>query len=170
MPLTITTAIILGTVSCAQQPGAGDRRQLASAKAPAVVPFAAFLAGVRSASYRSYAGRPGTRVRDEQAFEEMRGFVLARYSDARVARSYMAAGAVFDCTEGSGASPLPPAPAGSPTTPAQTTPAQTEPCPDGSVPVRRITLLELVRFPTLRQYLGKSLGGAGAPPPAGPSR
>jgi hypothetical protein len=39
-------------------------------------------------------------------------------------------------------------------------------CPEGTVPVRRITLEDLTRFPTLRAFMRKGPGGAGRPPRA----
>src|ERR1039457_606311 len=86
-PLAIVTLLL--TVSCTQQAGAGDAGDMVGLY-PAV-PFGAFLASVASASYRQYAGRPGARVRDQQAFDEMRSYLLARYHGARAVRSYTAA-------------------------------------------------------------------------------
>jgi hypothetical protein len=131
------------------------------------VPFDLFLEGVRSASYRDYAGHPATRARDQQAFEEMRNFLLARYQGAHVVRSYAAGGAVFDCIERVGAPADPPAPASAPAGSSGTYAAsgQTQACPDGTVPVRRLTLHDLVRFATLRQYLAKGPGGPDRLPP-----
>jgi hypothetical protein len=90
-------------------------------------------------------------VRDEQAFDAMRRYLLERYRNADVARSYAAGGAVFDCIRRGGA----------PTAAA----AAASPCPDGTVPVRRITLAQLVRFATLRSFMDKGPGTATEPPP-----
>ncbi len=163
-PLAIVALLL--AVSCTQQAGPGDAGDMAGVY-PAV-PFGAFLTSVASASYRQYAGRPGARVRDQQAFDEMRSYLLARYHGARAVRSYTAAGIMFDCLAQNGSSVPPPAGAPSIHTGSSASgapAAQKGTCPDGSVPVRRTTLEELVRFPTLRQYLAKSPGGSGALPP-----
>jgi hypothetical protein len=39
-------------------------------------------------------------------------------------------------------------------------------CPKGTIPVRRVTLEDLTRFPTLRAFMRKGPGGAGRPPRA----
>lgn len=109
-------------------------------------PAARFLDGVRTARYADFAGRPGTRVASEQAFEEMRRYLLDRYGTAPVSRSYLLGGATFDCL----------GPASQPATDA--------PCPPGTAPVRRVSLDELTRFPTLQAFLGKDPGGGGLPP------
>jgi hypothetical protein len=112
--------------------------------------FAAFLDGVRSARYADFAGRGGAAVRDEAAFEEMRGYLIRRYGEAVPAGSVTdPAGAVFDCLS------FPPSPHPS---------AAVTGCPAGSVPVRRVTLDELVRFATLADFLGKGPPGEGVPP------
>jgi hypothetical protein len=131
-------ALLLLITAC----GTPDR----AAGPPGPVPFADFVAGVQRARYGDYAGRPGTEVRSEAAFEEMRRYLLDRYATARVSHSYAQGDATFDCV-GSGG----PAPSGSA-------------CPPGSVPVRRVTLAELVHFPTLQSFLGKDPGGGGLPP------
>ena len=139
------TVIMLVAAACGQLAGdpgnVGDRGGKDTA---GTVPFGVFLEGVRSASYRDYAGRPATRVRNKQAFEEMRNFLLARYQGAHVVRSYAAGGAVFDCIEQVGAPADPPAPASAPAGSSGTYAAsgQTQACPDGTVPVRRLTLHE----------------------------
>jgi hypothetical protein len=182
-PFNIVTALFLASCAAVAGTGSGNRDEPAGTGSAAVVPLPAFLASVRSANYGDYTGQAGTRARDQQAFEEMRGFVLARYHDARVRRSYAAGGIVFDCIEQSGpatvppSAAVPPAPAAVPPRSAAVPPgssaaAQSEPapCPVGSVPVRRITLGELVRFPTLSDFLGKSPAGPGRLPRAGPPR
>jgi hypothetical protein len=112
----------------------------------APVSFADFVAGVQRARYADYAGRPDTRVQDEPAFEEMRRYLLDRYGTARVEHSYVLAGTTVDCLPSAGSA----------------SPGSV--CPQGTVPVRRITLVELVRFPTLRSFLGKAPDGGGLPP------
>jgi Neprosin len=39
-------------------------------------------------------------------------------------------------------------------------------CPEGTIPMRRVTLEDMTRFPTLRAFMQKGPGGAGRPPRA----
>jgi hypothetical protein len=169
MPLAVVTVLIVA--ACGQAAGSAAGGGARGAGAAKVIPFAVFLEGLRSASYADYAGRPGTRVRSQQAFAEMQTFLLARYADVRVIRSYASGGAVFDCTRQTAPLAHQPQPAGIPAgaagTPQVMVQAQT--CPHGSVPVRRMTLSDLVRFPSLNQYLSKGPGGSGQLPPTGNS-
>jgi hypothetical protein len=167
VPLAIMTVLVVA--ACGQASGSGGEAQ--GTDAAKVVPFAVFLDGLRSASYADYAGRPGTRVRSQQAFAQMQRFLLARYADVRVIRSYASGGAVFDCTRQTAPLAHPPEPTGIPAGAAGTSEAavQAQACPHGSVPVRRMTLSDLVRFPSLSQYLGKGPGGPGQLPPTGTS-
>jgi hypothetical protein len=112
----------------------------------AVVPFSEFLAGVTSATYRQYADQPGTKVRDSAVFDQMRTYLLDKYQQARVTRTFPADGGVFDCIAQAG-----------PTGPAGT-------CPAGSIPTRRVTLADLVRYPTLQQFFSKGPDGTGQLP------
>jgi hypothetical protein len=86
MPLAIMT--VLAVAACGQGAGSGTGGEARATDAAKVVPFAVFLEGVRSASYADYAGRPGTRVWSQPAFAQMQTFLLARYKDVRVVRSY----------------------------------------------------------------------------------
>lgn len=159
---------VLMTAACAQ-PTEPGHVETASAKTR-VEPFAEFLKDVSAARYRDYAGKPGTRVRSEAAFNEMRGYLLTRYRDADVRQSYDADGVVFDCLVTQAATASPGKPASNPSSAATAGPAagQQAACPEGSVPVRRVTMAELARWPTLQQFLGKSPGGEGNLPPAPP--
>jgi hypothetical protein len=162
VPLAI--AAVLAVTSCAQQAAAGPGGDQPD-PGPAV-PFGTFLASLGSQTYRDYAGRPGTRVLSQQAFDEMRSYLLAYYHGARAVQTHVLSGAVIDCLARGGTPANPPAPAAAPTgSPA--TAAQPAICPPGSIPVRRLTLGQLVRFPTLQHYLAKSPGGSGQLPPAG---
>lgn len=143
-------AVVLVTAGCASTQGAA-----AGGSAPES--FDAFLASVSAATYQDYASKPGARVRSASAFQQMREYILTRYQGAQVARSFADAdGAVFDCVR------QPSAKAGPTNMPdARDTPGA---CPSGTVPTRRITLSDLVRFPTLQQFFGKSPGGTGQLP------
>src|SRR5215469_6121112 len=169
MPLAIVT--VLAVAACGQAAGSGTGGAARGTDAAKVVPFAVFLEGLRSASYADYAGRPGTRVRSQQAFAQMQTFLLARYKDVRVIRSYASGGAVFDCTRQTAPLAHPPEPTGISAGAAGTSEAavQAQICPHGSVPVRRMTLDDLVRFPSLSRYLSKGPGGSGRLPPTGSS-
>jgi hypothetical protein len=150
--------VLLAMTSCgvpngnAASPGPGVSGASQPAPSAGAEPVAGFLAGVRSARYADYAGKPGTQVASEPAFEEMRRYVLDRYGTAPVSRSYLLGGATFDCV---GTASAPAADAG---------------CPPGTAPVRRVTLAELARFPTLQAFLGKDPGGGGLPPVPPPTR
>jgi len=169
MPLAVMTVLVVA--ACGQAAGSGTGGAARGTGAAKVVPFAVFFEGLRSASYADYAGRPGTRVRSRQAFAEMQTFLLARYKDVRVVRSYSSEGAVFDCTRQTGPLAHPPEPtdAGAGAAGASEVAVQAQICPHGSVPVRRMTLGDLVRFPSLSQYLSKGPGGSGRLPPTGSS-
>jgi hypothetical protein len=169
MPLAIMTVLVVA--ACGQAAGSGTGGEARGTDAAKVVPFAVFLEGLRSASYADYAGRPGTRVRSRQAFAEMQRFLLARYKDVRVIRSYASGGAVFDCTRQTGTLAHPPEPTDvtAAAAGASEATAQAQICPPGSVPMRRMPLSDLVRFPSLSQYLGKGPGGPGQLPPTGSS-
>lgn len=165
----VLTGLLLAA-GCAQPAGPGPGAPPVST--PAVVPFATFLAGVTAARYRDYAGRPGTAVRDRAAFEQMRRYLLRRYRATAVSHSLASGDAVIDCVRAPGrpVSPPDPATAPSPPPPAATATATDHPpapaagCPEGTVPVRRVTLDELVRFPTLADFLAKGPGRESLPP------
>jgi len=172
-PLAVMTVLL--TASCGQPGRSAPKASSGHDSRAAIVPFSTFLASLQSASYRDFAGQPQAQVRNERAFDQMRAFLLAKYDNARVVHSFTDGSAVFDCTAQTvHASPPPPAdpPAGSATATASAS-AAAQPngpgCPVGSIPVQRLTLTDLVRFPTLTQYLGKSPGGPGGIPPIPPA-
>lgn len=161
----VALALVLLAVSCdPADPG------------PSVMPFAQFEHGLESARYADYAGRPGVAVRDEQSFEQMRRYLLGRYRQARVVSSYASGDAVIDCMSmpAAPASPPPGSPSHGTAIPPGATPGtaaavrQGHGCPPGAVPVRRVTLDQLVRFPTLRSFFAKGPGAVGFPPPQSP--
>ena len=175
-PLALV-AIVFAT-SCAAQSGAGGgRTQSTTSGGPAAVPFASFLASVSAAKYGDYAGTPGARVRDSAAVQQMREFLLTKYQGAQVARTFSdSGGGVFDCVRQAEETASAPTPASTPpgaesdaTGTRAGAAGTTGTCPDGSVPTRRIALTDLVRFPTLQDYLGKAPGGGQLPTPPSPS-
>lgn len=106
--------------------------------------FEDFLAETRAARYDDYGARPGAAVRDADAFREMQAHLLARYAGLRAVRSLIVENDTFDCVIAMEAQ--------------MSAPADDEGCPEGSIPMRRITLEELTRFQTLGDYLGKRAG------------
>jgi hypothetical protein len=134
----------------------------------APIPFSSFLASIKSAEADQYVGQIGYQVKNEPAFEEMRQFLLKRYSGDHVNRTILIDGQVFDCIlfaeqpalreqqDVPLASPPPSSPDGSDATSARaTSPLGPQTCDAGTIPVRRITLAELARFQTLDQYFQK---------------
>jgi hypothetical protein len=109
--------------------------------------FHDFLAAIQAATYNEYVDKPTTRVRDARAFEEMRQFLLQRYTGIHVVATVHVGEQVFDCVVDSIALPghvIAPAP-----------PATTG-CPEGAIPMRRLTLEALTRFASLSAFLAKA--------------
>jgi hypothetical protein len=128
-----------------------------------VLSLTQFLAAVRAAQYGQYAGRAGVRVADNNAFAETRAYILQRYDriDVNQVKDSLVdtGGAVFDClpqTTSTKSPPTPPKPRGDMTT-GDTLAQQNliKSCPAGTIPVQRITLETLVRFPQLRNFFQK---------------
>lgn len=128
-----------------------------------VAPLAEFLASVRAAQYDHYAARSGALVADTDAFAEMKAYILHHYEHIDIGHvnnySVDAAGSVFDCLPESGSANSPPTPPRSANeliagerlvwqNPVTT-------CPPGTIPVQRVTLETLVRFPHLRDFFQK---------------
>jgi hypothetical protein len=111
---------------------------------PRLIAFAEFIARARSASLADFGRGGDCRVRDAAAFAEMRAHLLERYREAVVVRSLLIDGQTFDCVAGPGGVAVPS--------------GEEMGCPAGSIPVRRITLEEMVRFETLRDFLRKAPG------------
>jgi hypothetical protein len=169
------------TQTSSPDPGAAS-----TSAAPAALPLAAYLTQLPTVHYADYVDRSQVRVRDEAAFEDMRQYLIRRYEGASVTSSLVIGGVVFDCLrqEANAAGPPPaaaepPEVAGAPgpvTSPAGSAPeapgpahaasVSAVPCPPGSVPVRRVTLDDLTRFPSLAAFLGKGPGSE-TPPPTG---
>ena len=160
-----TLVLLLLVSACASQPSQSPPSETSSPlvissplpPSPAPAPpsaaqaqsFTAFVASVRSAKYSDYAA-PKSKVESEAAFEGMRGYLLSRYENAKVPRSYLEGSTVYDC--------LP-----------STAPATGSQCPSGHAPQRRLTLADLTRFPNLAAYLGRPPGGGRIPPTPPPT-
>ncbi len=110
-----------------------------------LTPFNQFVRNVRNARAQDYLSRPGSRIADARAFEEMRRYVLSLYRGVHVSHSYAVDSIVLDCV------PLNEQPGlrGVPRN------FQATGCPDRTIPMRRITLEQLSNFRTLREFLSK---------------
>jgi hypothetical protein len=140
--------------------------------------FRSFMENTRSAPATDYLGRPGNKVRDVAALEEMRRHILQMYTDMPVISSFELDGQTFDCVPvmqqpsvrlrgtGQPASP-PPAPIGPNNGLSDATRPQISPglnvdphgnlksCTSGNIPIRRVTLEEMSRFETLAHFFQK---------------
>ena len=142
-------------------------------------PFRDFIAGVRTASAGDYQ-------RDTAVFEEMRQHILSMYQDVEVSHSFVRQTYHIDCVPvlqqpsvrllglTSIASPPPYSPiagdsngAVSLTSPED---AAVEHCDAATIPMRRITLEDLTRYATLRDYFRKSPGESVPVPGAAPAQ
>ena len=165
----------------------------------AFIPFDTFVEQVRTAAFDDFDGATDSRVRDDDAFNEMLDHVLTLYDGADVDHSFELDGQVVDCITiesqpsvrllGIEVVDLAP-PAG--TTGAQPVdgdaPGDAQPalspltlgridalgnairCEPGTVPVGRLTLDVLVRFETLRHFFSKGGDGFGSLPAPQPER
>jgi len=146
---------------------------VASAQTPleSVLPFGKFLQGVRQVSLRELRALPAAKVKDAASLEEMRQHILTMYSGIEVKHSYVLDRQTFDCIPVEQqpslrvrglkiASPPPPTMA-----PGVIHAPEEAACEKGKIPMRRITLEELCRFPTLHDYFRKSEIFALPPPP-----
>ena len=137
------------------------------------IPFRAFIGAVRTANPEA--------LQNAGASEEMRQYILTMYEGVEVTHSFVLDSRHFDCVPieqqpsvrllglTSIASP-PPAKAPAPDAPAGTVSVKSQfdgappfdlygnsaRCEAGTIPMRRIALEDMARFPTLRQYFQKS--------------
>jgi hypothetical protein len=134
-----------------------------AAAGPPLQPFAQFVRGIETAQAGAYVGAPGAAVRDTQAFDEMRRYLLRLYHGVSVRRSFARDGQVFDCVPMSqqpglrGAAPDPAQPVAATTAPSS--------CAAGTIPILRVTLARITRFATLADFLHKAPGGKTELPP-----
>ena len=158
----------------------------------------AFLDSLQSESHSEYAARAASRVAHEEAFSDMKAHILGLYEDVEAQHSFMdESGAIFDCIpieqqpslRGSEESvptapDLPPHAAatggeqdeqsealvGSPLGPDRRDwHGNVMQCPEGTIPMRRVTLQQLTRFETLQDFFRKGPRGAGRPRPPRPA-
>ncbi len=151
----------------------------AESAGPAFMPFDRFVSGLTVARPEAYAGRAAAAT---SAFGEMRRYLLDRYQGVTSTHGYVLGGQTFDCIpidqqpglRGQGpraAAAPPPSPPAGPANLGDATSGDAAAqagdggpsCEEGTVPVRRVTLDELTRFPTLQQFFQKGPGKAGRP-------
>jgi hypothetical protein len=149
---------------------------------------------IDTARHEHFAGKSGVKVADDAAFAAMKAHISQLYSGVTEVHSFEDEnGSVFDCIPVNQQPALKgAAPAQPPNLPAMeksTGPAgaavgdrkpieiagafgagrkdkhgNTMSCPEGHIPMRRITLEELTRFESLRHFFQKSPTGGGRPP------
>ncbi len=156
--------------------------------------FKAFIDSLKPAKHRDYSARAASKVAHEGAFEEMKAHILKLYDKTKAPHSFMdESGAIFDCIpieqqpalKGS-AGAVPKAPdlpqhkaasgpqarrkdslIASPMGPdKKDRHGNVMHCPAGTIPMRRVTLEDLTRFPSLNDFFRKGPRGAGRPPRA----
>jgi hypothetical protein len=112
---------------------------------PTPTAFQDFLVYTRNAAYGDYVGRPGVLVASAEEFGAMQTYILERYAAIQAVGSFVVDNQTFDCIviEAGVSIELSP---------------DDDTCPDGTIPMRRITLEEMTRFRTVRDFLGKSPG------------
>jgi hypothetical protein len=158
-----------------------------TARTTSFVSFNTFLKTTAGAGYRSFAAtsRPDA-VRTARVFGQMRSYILATYRGVKVEHSFILGGSYFDCVTIRSqptvrdrgirtiATP-PPRAAPGPRTARHAGRALASPltlghkdrfshaisCPAGTIPMRRITLAGMTRFPTLAAFLAKGPRGSG---------
>jgi hypothetical protein len=158
----------------------------------AFVPFNDFIQSVKGANSTHFVARPGFKVKDSAAFEEMRQYILSMYRGVDVRHSYVLGSQTFDCIpinqqpslQAPGQSQIASEPpsdvGGSPSTNLSQLPLSQLPlgqtkdkfgntlgCEDRTIPMSRLTLERLSRFKTLRNFFEKGPNGAGHAPGPG---
>lgn len=154
-----------------------------------------FVDSIRSQKHASFLARnlPETKVANEAAFADMQAHILSLYDNTEAVHSFMdETGAVYDCIpaeqqpslRGSreGIPSAPDAPpheaAGGPSDELRdsliVSPLGSDKkdkfgnvmdCPQGTIPMRRVTMEQLARFETLKDFFRKGPAGAGLRPP-----
>ena len=169
----------------------------AQSKQESFVPFDSFLEATRTATSGDYLQQSTNKVKDAQAFEEMRRYILNLYEGVGVSHSFLLDGDHFDCVKieqqpsvriqglRSVAAPPPASelselfqdsgePAQAPSGSLQVAAGEMDEfgnarnCETGTIPMRRLTLEETSRFATMKNYLEKGPAGAGQAPTAEP--
>jgi len=137
--------------------------------------FPGFVEGLRNAKGSQFAGKDAVRVKDQAVFEEMKTHLLKLYANIRVERSFVEDNHYVDCVpveqqpglrSGTGFSPLASPPREKRRTPNSSgtinlalKPGKRDAfgheiyCPQKTVPMRRVSLEEMIRFPSLQDFL-----------------
>jgi Neprosin len=153
-----------------------------------------FVDSVRSQKHSSFLARnlPGSKVANENAFADMQAHILSLYDNTEAVHSFTdETGAVYDCIPAEQQTSLRGSRGGIPSAPdAPKHEAARGPnderqdslidsplgldkkdrfgnvmhCPEGTIPMRRVTMEQLTRFETLRDFFRKGPRGAGRPP------
>jgi hypothetical protein len=142
---------------------------------PKLTPFNTYIEGVRNAKPTDFVGHADSRVTDADAFEEMRQYILSRYRGVHVAHSYLQGSQVFDCVpveqqpslrepRAESISSQPPDLI-KPSHSGGDRPDNSPGCEAHTIPMRRITLEQLSRFGSLKDFFKKAPGGGGTPDP-----
>jgi len=176
------TVLVSAMVSLATLPG----QLHAQSSARGFVPFQKFTDATQSAASSDFIGRPGSQVSDAAAFEEMRQHILTMYQGVSVRHTFFQDGHHFDCVaieqqpsvRLQGLDKIAQAPplsaiarntqSADPANKAINVTSQLDGahqadqfgnamrCEAGTIPMRRITLDDVTRFGTLRQFFEKS--------------
>jgi neprosin-like protein len=150
------------------------------------VPFRSFIRQTTDARYQALATARAPGARSRRTFDQMRSYILSAYRGAVVRHTFVLGGTYFDCVTvrtqltvrdrhiKSIATP-PPAIKTRGTHPGQLTSPLTQgrtdrygnaiSCPAGTIPMRRITLAGITRFPSLAAFLSKDPPGEKAQVP-----
>ena len=176
--LILTALASLGLAFSAVTP-ATAQASVATTTTP-FVSFNTFINETAASTYATYAVRDTAATRPtEPAFNQMRSYILNLYQGVEVVHSYSSDSGYFDCvTENTQPSvrdlaihhiATPPAPSGNArAAKAQATVTGTLlgrglhdaygnaiACPTGTIPMRRLTLDQMTKFPTVAAYMAK---------------
>jgi len=150
-----------------------------------LISFQNFIANTYTTRPADYMARADTRVQDAVAFEDMREHVLSLYDGVKVSHSFVLDGHAFDCIpieqqaslhrfgQDKIASPPPaiprakqdrgaeaPVPASQPGVAALDPFGNSTRCEAQTIPMRRVSLEDMTRFSTLRDFSSKHRGSA----------
>lgn len=163
-----------------------------AASQPKFVPFTEFVQSIGSTQASDVMAAPAAKVADNAAVAQMQQHLLSLYKGVNVTHSFVLGSQTVDCVpvneqptvHGMGLKTIATAP-GIPTAPAAVETSQSKPlpldaqipegqtvdasgnsltCEEGSIPIRRVTLQEMARFASLREFFQKGPNGAGHPP------
>jgi Neprosin len=153
-----------------------------------------FVDSIRSLKYQAFLARnlPESKVSKEDHFADMQAHILSLYDKTEALHSFMdESGAVYDCIPVEQQSSLRGSRGGVPSAPdAPEVEAARGPnderqdslivsplgsdkkdrygnvmqCPSGTIPMRRVTMQDLARFETLKDFFRKGPGETGRPP------